>query len=122
MLGAADPRGPEGAAGVGRAGGPPPLPTVPCLLRQPPHLIRCQPEVRDKGPFSAKTISPRKAARYPGPPSSAINGTLEVGLPCSSSLWSLKAQAHHRETKQTEKDKSPRCLHPFRTSLLPPIM
>lgn len=92
--------GPEGAVGVGRAGGPPPLPPTPCLLGQPPHLIRCPAEVRDKDPFPGKTISLRKAATYPGFPSSTINGMLEVGLPYSSSLWGLKAQGHHVGTKQ----------------------
>lgn len=89
-----------GPMGMRRAGEPPPLPTVPCLLGQPPHLIRCQPEVRDKGSFSGMTTPPRKAARCPGPPSSANSGTLEVGLPHSSSPWRLKAQALHWGTKQ----------------------
>ena len=52
------------------------------------------PARRDKGSFSGMTTPPRKAARYPGPPSSANSG-MEVGLPHSSSPWRLKVQALH---------------------------
>lgn len=80
-----------GPLAMQRAGEPPPLPTIPCLLGQSPHLIKCQPEIRDKGSFSGTTTPPRKAARYPGPPSSANSGMLEVGLPHSNSPWRLKS-------------------------------
>ena len=94
-----------GRMGMRRAGEPPPLPTIPCLLGQPPHLIRCQPEVRDKGSFSGTTTPPRKAARYPGPPSSATSGKLEVGLPHSSSPWRLKSTGTSLRD-HTEKEKA----------------
>lgn len=93
-----------GPMGMRRAGESPPLPTIPRLLGQPPHLIRCQPEVRDKGSFSGMTTPPRKAARYPGPPSSANSGTLEVGLLIPALLGGLKCR-HFTEGPNRERQK-----------------